>query len=386
MALDFTDSNDTPFALAATALGATLRTHREGAVLVFTLSNPVARNAMNPAIYRAAAQAIRATAGFRTVRAIVLRGEGAHFSGGGDLKRLARQRKLPASEQQGHLDALHEWIMALQEAPQPVIAAVEGAAMGGGFSLCLACDLIVAAEDAQFAMSYVNVGLSPDGGATDSLARALPPQAALEMLLDGTPVSAARLQGWGVVNKVVPHGAGGTGGTSEPAACVARLGRVPEIRSTTSVTGATGAGNTLGTIGAGAGAGTGGFLPMVGRARITLGLAAGAGLVSSINETAGLGGSGAGAGTTGATGVGSGAALAEAARELTAPVRPAAPPAAGRLPDESLEEARGLGMLEIRKKLEKFAGSNRLGRSWRQGSAVGWLARPGLFVDRRGLF
>lgn len=207
MATDFTDSDDTPFALAATALGATLRTHREGAVLVFTLSNPVARNAMNPAIYRAAAQAIRATAGFRTVRAIVLRGEGAHFSGGGDLKRLARQRKLPASEQQGHLDALHEWIMALQEAPQPVIAAVEGAAMGGGFSLCLACDLIVAAEDAQFAMSYVNVGLSPDGGATDSLARALPPQAALEMLLDGTPVSAARLQGWGVVNKVVQHGA-----------------------------------------------------------------------------------------------------------------------------------------------------------------------------------
>jgi enoyl-CoA hydratase/carnithine racemase len=140
------------------------------------------------------------------VRAIVLTGEGAHFSGGGDLKRLARQRKFPIDEQRAHIDALHEWVLALRDAPQPVIAAVEGAAVGGGFSLCLACDLIVAAEDARFAMSYVNMGLSPESGGTDSLARALPPQAALEMLLDGTPVSAERLRGWGLVNKVVPSG------------------------------------------------------------------------------------------------------------------------------------------------------------------------------------
>lgn len=191
---------------AAPAPGARLKMHREGPVLVLTLSNPTARNAINPSVYRAAAKAMRATSGFRTVRAIVLCGEGEHFSGGGDLRRLARQRKLPASEQHGHIGALHEWIMAIQEAPQPVIAAVEGAAMGGGFSLCLACDLIVAAEDAKFAMSYVNVGLSPDGGGTDSLVLALPPQAALEMLLDGTPCTAGRLHELGVVNKVVPHG------------------------------------------------------------------------------------------------------------------------------------------------------------------------------------
>jgi len=196
-------------ASAAPASGARLEMHREGPVLILTLSNPGARNAINPSVYRSAAKAIRATAGFRTVRAIVLRGEGDHFSGGGDLRRLARQRKLPAAEQRGHIDALHEWLMAIEEAPQPVIAAVEGAAMGGGFSLCLACDLIVAAEDAKFAMSYINVGLSPDGGGTDSLARALPPQVALEMLLDGTPCTAGRLHELGVVNKVVPHGEAG---------------------------------------------------------------------------------------------------------------------------------------------------------------------------------
>lgn len=191
---------------AGASSAARLKTHRDGPVLVLTLSNPGVRNALSPAVYRAAAKAMRDAAGFRTVRAIVLCGEGDHFSGGGDLRRLARQRRLPAAEQHEHLAALHDWIHAIEAAPQPVIAAVEGAAAGGGFSLALACDLIVAAEDAKFATSFVTMGLTPDGGATDSLARALPPQAALELLLDGTPCTAQRLHGWGVVNKVVPPG------------------------------------------------------------------------------------------------------------------------------------------------------------------------------------
>ena len=87
-----------------------------------------------------------------------------------------------------------------------MIAAVEGAAAGGGFSVCLGCDLIVAAEDARFVMSYVRLALTPDGGGSDSLARALPPQTALELLLDGGVCGAARLHALGVVNRVVPHG------------------------------------------------------------------------------------------------------------------------------------------------------------------------------------
>lgn len=192
---------------AAPAPGAKLRMHREGAVLVMTMSHPAARNTVNPSVYRAAAKAVRAAARFRTVRAIVLTGEGEHFCAGGDLRRLARQRKLPQPEQMAHSDALNEWVMAMQEAPQPVIAAVEGMAAGSGFSLCLACDLVVAAEDAQFVMSNVNFGLSIDGGGTDSLVRSLPPQAVLEILLDGSALGAHRLHDWGVVNRVVPRGA-----------------------------------------------------------------------------------------------------------------------------------------------------------------------------------
>jgi enoyl-CoA hydratase/carnithine racemase len=187
-------------------VAARLLSRREGAVLVLTLSNPAARNAMHPSLYRTATALLREAANDRTVRAIVLTGEGGHFCGGGDVKRLADQRQRPREEQLGHLDALHDWVMAMHDAPQPVIAAVEGAAAGGGFSVCLGCDLIVAAEDAKFVMSYVRLALSPDGGGSDSLARALPPQAALELLLEGGVCSAGRLQSWGVVNRVVPHG------------------------------------------------------------------------------------------------------------------------------------------------------------------------------------
>lgn len=186
--------------------GPRLLSRRDGPVLVLTLSNPAARNAMHPSLYRTAAELMREAAGDRQIRAIVLAGEGDHFCGGGDLKRLADQRRRPREEQLGHLDALHDWVMAMHDAPQPVIAAVEGAAAGGGFSLCLGCDLIVAAEDAKFVMSYVKVALSPDGGGSDSLARALPPQAALELLLDGGVCSPERLHALGVVNRLVPHG------------------------------------------------------------------------------------------------------------------------------------------------------------------------------------
>ena len=185
---------------------ARLQVRQEGPVLVLTLSNPAARNAMHPSLYRAAVETFRRVSADRSVRAVVLTGAGDHFCGGGDLKRLAAQRDLPREQQASHLDALHDWVMAMHDAPQPVIAAVEGAAAGGGFSVCLGCDLVVAAEDAKFVMSYVKLALTPDGGGSDSLARALPPQMALEMLLDGGVTTAGRLYDLGLVNRVVPHG------------------------------------------------------------------------------------------------------------------------------------------------------------------------------------
>ncbi|AYH43563.1 oxepin-CoA hydrolase, alternative type [Azoarcus sp. DN11] len=183
-----------------------LLTERCGRVLVVTLSNPAARNAIGSELYPVASAVFREAAGDDGIGAIVLTGEGEHFCGGGNLNRVFQQRSMPPDSQRGNLDGFHAWILSMRACAKPVIAAVEGAAAGGGFALALACDLIVAADDAKFVMSYVRVALSPDGGGSDSLAKMLPPQAALEMLLDGDVVSAARLHHLGVVNRVTPHG------------------------------------------------------------------------------------------------------------------------------------------------------------------------------------
>jgi len=183
-----------------------LLSERRGRVLLLTLSNPRARNAMHPDMYRSAHAIFKATAQDEDIGAVVLCGEGAHFCGGGDLRRLQQQRDLPPQTQAEHLDALHDWVGAMRECPQPVIAAAEGAVAGGGFSVALGCDLLVAAADARFVMSYVRIGLSPDGGGSDALANALPSQLALELLLDGDTCSAQRLHALGLVNRVTPPG------------------------------------------------------------------------------------------------------------------------------------------------------------------------------------
>jgi enoyl-CoA hydratase/carnithine racemase len=185
---------------------ARLIAQRSGRVLTLTISNPQLRNAMTPDLYAVARAAFHDASSDDGIGAVVLAGEGKHFCGGGNLNRLLAQRSLPRESQARHLDTLHDWVSAMRACPKPIIAAVEGAAAGGGFSVCLGCDLIVAAEDAKFVMSYVKAGLSPDGGGSDALARALPPQAALEMLLDGAPVTAARLHALGIVNRVVASG------------------------------------------------------------------------------------------------------------------------------------------------------------------------------------
>jgi enoyl-CoA hydratase/carnithine racemase len=205
--------------------GARLLEERRGRVLLLTISNPGARNAMSPDLYRAATPVFRNAAGDAGIGVIVLTGEGEHFCGGGNLNRLRAQRSLPAAEQVAHLDAFHGWVMAMRECPKPVIAAVEGAAAGGGFSVALACDLIVAAEDAKFVMSYARIGLSPDGGGSDSLAQALPAQAALEALLDGDVIPVARLHALGVVNRVVCRG----GALSAALEWAEKLGRGPAL-------------------------------------------------------------------------------------------------------------------------------------------------------------
>jgi enoyl-CoA hydratase/carnithine racemase len=180
---------------------------RHGPVLQLTLSNPTARNALHPDMYATGVQALRQAAVDPDIRAVVLSGDGDMFCAGGNVNRLRDNRSQPHDVQRASIDTLHAWIRALRECPRPVIAAVEGAAAGAGFSLVLACDLVVAADDARFVMAYAKIGVTPDGGASFALGERVPYPLAYEWIATGKPVPATRLAELGLVNRLVPRGA-----------------------------------------------------------------------------------------------------------------------------------------------------------------------------------
>jgi enoyl-CoA hydratase/carnithine racemase len=187
-------------------MSAQLLSTSQGRTMVLTLSNPGQRNALGPGMYAAGVEALNAAETNPEIRSVVITGEGTLFCAGGDLNRLQANRQQAPSVQAQSIEGLHNWIEAIRTFPKPVIAAVEGAAAGAGFSLALACDFIVAASDAVFVMAYSNVALSPDGGASWSLAHALPRQLAAELLMVGERIGATRLHALGVVNRITDTG------------------------------------------------------------------------------------------------------------------------------------------------------------------------------------
>jgi enoyl-CoA hydratase/carnithine racemase len=187
-------------------MSAQLKSTNQGQTLILTLSDPVLRNAMGPAMYAAGIEALNVAETNPDIRSVVITGEGAHFCAGSDVQRLKANREQPADVQAQIIESLHNWMEAIRTFPKPIIAAVEGAAVGSGFSLALMCDLVVAAQNSVFATAYSNLALSPDAGATWHLVRALPRQLAAELLILGERISAQRLHELGLVNRVVDSG------------------------------------------------------------------------------------------------------------------------------------------------------------------------------------
>jgi enoyl-CoA hydratase/carnithine racemase len=183
-----------------------LKTDRQGQTLVMTLSGPATRNALSPQVYAAGIETLNMAEGNPDVRAVVLTGDGSHFCGGGDLQRLSHNRLHDLPSSGAHIDAFHQWIEALRSFPKPVIGAVEGVAAGGGVSLALACDLLVVAENTRFVMAYSQVALSPDGGASWHLSRAIGRAKALELLWLGEHQTAQQWHALGLVQRMVPAG------------------------------------------------------------------------------------------------------------------------------------------------------------------------------------
>lgn len=163
------------------------------------------RGALTPELYACIMQAMTLAAETR-VRAVILTSDGPFFCAGGDLNVLIDRRTLSEDARRAKIEDLHDIVRAMQDCEVPIIAAVEGGAAGAGLSLALACDLIVAAKEANFTAAYVKAGLVPDGGLTASLARVLPRPLAMEMCLLGRPFRATRLAELGVISRLVSSG------------------------------------------------------------------------------------------------------------------------------------------------------------------------------------
>lgn len=183
-----------------------LLTERDATTLVLTLNGPETRNSLSEGLISAGIEALGIAEADRAIRAVVLRGAGTHFCAGGNVQGLMARRDAGPPAQARMLELLHRWVETMVSFPKPLVAAVEGAAAGAGFSLALACDLIVAAEDARFVLSHARLGLSPDAGATWQLARALPRALVNQIVWLAEPVSARQLHQWGVVNWVCASG------------------------------------------------------------------------------------------------------------------------------------------------------------------------------------
>jgi enoyl-CoA hydratase len=188
---------------------------REG-VQVITINRPQAKNALNLAVAEAVAAAVDELDADDGLRVGVLTGAGGTFSAGMDLKAFLRGES-PAIEGRG--------LCGITQTPprKPLIGAVEGWALAGGFELLLACDLVVAAETARFGVPEVKRSLVAAGGAALQLPRRVPYAVALEMLLTGEPLAATRAAELGLVNRLTPEG-GALDGALQLAATVAANG------------------------------------------------------------------------------------------------------------------------------------------------------------------
>jgi 2-(1,2-epoxy-1,2-dihydrophenyl)acetyl-CoA isomerase len=170
------------------------------------LNRPGAMNALTPEMAHelldAALQCDETTA----VRAVIISGAGNVFCAGGDVKQFAAEGDRLSTFVRAITTYLHAAISALARMNAPVIAAVEGNAAGGGMSVALACDLLIAAESARFTTAYSRIGLCPDGSMTYSLARLIGMRRALELALTNRTLTAQEALDWGIVTAVTPDG------------------------------------------------------------------------------------------------------------------------------------------------------------------------------------
>jgi 2-(1,2-epoxy-1,2-dihydrophenyl)acetyl-CoA isomerase len=182
----------------------TVQLERNGAVSTITLNRPEAMNAANTELRDGLRQAVEESAADPHTRAVILTGAGKAFCSGADLKSGFDPAEDGRPDVQAALrDHFHPIIEGLRTMPKPVIAAVNGPAVGIGISFALAGDLVLAAESSYFMLAFVNIGLVPDGGSSFLIPERIGFARASEMALLGERVPARQALEWGLINRVV---------------------------------------------------------------------------------------------------------------------------------------------------------------------------------------
>lgn len=182
----------------------TVLTEQHGPILEIALNRPEVYNALSLDVIVGLSDALASAATDETIRGVMITGKGKAFCSGGDLKWISQQPGDAGSTLHRLAPQFHIAITEIRRMGKPVVAAINGIAAGGGFSLALACDFRVMAESAVLRQAYTSSGLSIDGGGTFSLPRIVGLARALEITAFDQPIQAAQALEWGLVTKVVP--------------------------------------------------------------------------------------------------------------------------------------------------------------------------------------
>ena len=177
----------------------------EREVATITLNRPEARNAFSPGMITLWREFLEEAKADDRVHAIIITGKGDTFCSGGDVREMA-EGKLKSWNMKNFLwEGVHRIVLTMEDLDKPVIAAINGAAMGAGLDMALMCDLRVCSDKAKLAESYVMMGLVPGDGGAYFLPRVVGQPKALELLLTGDVLGADEALKIGLVNRVVPH-------------------------------------------------------------------------------------------------------------------------------------------------------------------------------------
>lgn len=178
-------------------------TERRGNTLIITINRPEARNAVNAAVSTGVGDALQEAQDDAQIWAVVITGSGdKSFCAGADLKAISKGENIfhPDHAEWGFAGFVQHYI------DKPIIAAVNGTALGGGSEIALGCDLVVAQASAQFGLPEVKRGLIAAAGGMFRIVDQLPRKVAMQLLLTGEPISADEALRWGLINQVVPEG------------------------------------------------------------------------------------------------------------------------------------------------------------------------------------